>query len=232
MNEAAKVALGTWLFRIDAHCDFKPLHWDTILCDSTKRGDLTVARLDAMDKEWKWLNHWYGLCRLVKSYDGDTPGLEAKWQDPNVPKKNCPAILPNMAATGCGMCIQRAFYEEIGGVDEDLPRMGAIGEELSIKVWLAGGKVQTRTDVVVGHIFGTGGYDTAGVRRARQGLWEKYGDRYEEILAKFPDWDVSILVRPTSQRSGADLRTVIVETEDIQETGATMNQLAQTVERF
>jgi hypothetical protein len=81
------------------------------------------------------------------------------------------------------------FYWEIGGADESLAPMGAIGEEFSVKTWCNGGKVQTRTDVMIGHIFDTGGYDTSGVHEAREALVKQFGHRYQEIRDKFPDLD-------------------------------------------
>ena len=66
--------------------------------------------------------------------------------------------------------------------------MGAIGEEFAIKAWLQGDGCFTRTDVSIGHIFGTGGYDTSGVTKALEVLHQRYGDHYEEIAAHFPGW--------------------------------------------
>ena len=55
------------------------------------------------------------------------------------------------------------FYREIGGADERLPMMGAIGPEFAAKAFVYGDGLFTRTDLLMGHVWSTGGYDTSGV---------------------------------------------------------------------
>lgn len=219
MNSAAQMATGTHLLRIDAHCDFSPDGWDVMMEEVTGEKDITVAVLTATDKQWKRIpGHWYGFCRLLKTADEQGRlGLEAKWQKPNKDKDIYQMLEPNMAFTGCGFMLRRDFYFQIGGADEDLPKMGAIGEEFAIKAWAAGGKVQTRTDVMIGHIFDTGGYDTTGVHDARVVLLEKYGDAYDAVKEKFPHFDTGIQLRSAAHK-GPDIRTVIVTRTDTSET--------------
>jgi len=209
MNAAAKMAMGEFLFRIDAHCDFSPKGWDMMLAEVTGPKTITVAILTALDKKWNHIKgHWYGMCRLL-------PNMEAKWIKPNRDHNAYKTVEPNMAFTGCGWLIPTAFYWELGGADESLPKMGAIGEEFAVKAWLAGGNVQSRTDVLVGHIFGTGGYDTMGVVEAQKMLVEKYGSRYQEIRDKFPDVEI-IPLRTAAHVQ--EKRTVIVSRKDTTET--------------
>ena len=219
MNSAAHMARSTHLLRIDAHCDFSPEAWDIMLEEVTGEKDITVAVLTATDKQWKRIpGHWYGFCRLLKTADEQGRlGLEAKWEKPNKDKSSYQTIEPNMAFTGCGFMLRRDFYFQIGGADESLPKMGAIGEEFAIKAWAAGGKVQTRTDVMIGHIFDTGGYDTSGVHDARVALLEKYGDAYDAVKAKFPHFDTGIQLKSAAHK-GPDIRTVIVNRTDTTET--------------
>jgi len=233
MNRATDVATGEFLFRIDAHCDFSPIGWDKMLMEVTGEKDITVAVLTATDKEWKRLpGHWYGFCRLIQTADSDgTIGLEAKWQKPNRDHTAYSIVEPNMGLTGCGWMIQRDFYDEVGRADESLPKMGAIGEEFAIKAWAAGGRVQTRTDVLVGHIFGTGGYDTSGVKIAQQALWERYSWCYDDVAAKFPDYEGVKLVR--ADQPGKPLRTVTVDRVDTKNTTeADGKLLRRRIERY
>ena len=244
MNLAAEKATGTHLFRIDAHCDFSPAGWDDLLCDSTGPSDLTITVLTATNGYWEdtppdrqsnWLKqghtadewpyweripgHWYGFARIIVN---DRGGLECKWQKPNRDRDAYAPLEPNMGATGCGMCIRRDFYWTIGGADESLPKMGAIGEEFAIKTWhhnlttKAFGRVQTRTDVMVGHIFGTGGYDTSGVIDAQIALNEKYGSILPDVIDRFPDWDVDRIVK--TDQPGKPIRTVTVDRVDTTDT--------------
>jgi glycosyltransferase involved in cell wall biosynthesis len=209
MNAAARLASGEYLLRIDAHCDFSPLGWDQMMVEPTGDKTITVAVLTALDKNWNRLKgHWYGMCRLM-------PNMEAKWLKPNRDHLGYKTVEPNMAFTGCGWLIPTEFYWQLGGADESMPKMGAIGEEFAVKAWLAGGKVQTRSDIIIGHIFGTGAYSTADVKKAQEMLVEKYGNRYWEIVDKFPDVNVVPL------RSAANVkekRAVIVNRWDTTET--------------
>jgi len=220
MNMGAKSATGTHLFRIDAHCDFSPVGWDELLIESTGPKDLTISVLTATDKSWNRLpGHWYGFARLITNEQG---GLECKWQKANKDHDEYAPLEPNMGATGCGMCIRKDFYWEIGGADDTLPKMGAIGEEFAIKTWHHNithhlfGRVQTRTDVMVGHIFGTGGYDTSGVLVAQQKLHAQYGHVLPQILSRFPDWDEMKIVK--TDQPGKPIRTVTVDRTDIMDT--------------
>ena len=219
MNLAAAMATQEYLLRIDAHCDFSPHGWDAMMMQVTGERDLTIAVLTALDEDWNRLpGHWYGLCRIIVNEDTEgRKGLECKWQKPNRDHSVYKAVEPNMGATGCGMMIRKAFYQEIGGADEDLAPMGAIGEEFAVKVWLNGGKCQTRTDVTIGHIFGCGaGYDTSGVRQTQQALWEKYGHCHAALAEKFPTFEGLKLIR--TDQKGPDVRTVIVNRLDVGDT--------------
>lgn len=214
MNQAAEVATGTHLLRIDAHCDFSPKGWDQMMEEVTGPRDMTQAVLTAVDKSWNRLKgHRYERCRLLPNY-------EAKWEKPNLaplgavhrdPYGYC---IPNMSSTGCGFMLRKEFYTLIGGADESYPKMGAIGEEFSVKTWMFRGKVQTRTDVIIGHIFDTGSYDTGGVIEARKRLVERFGARYGKIREKFTDLDWEENLRPTAVHSDKK-RTVIVDRTDV-----------------
>lgn len=250
MNWAVKESTGTHILRIDAHCDFSPIGWDVMMETATGPMDMTQAVLTACRIEWDRLNdidkarwlaksktpqewiawdripgHRYERCRLL-------PTMEAKWEKPNRIEegKLQPMLIPNMSSTGCGMMWRREFYDLIGGASEDLPPMGAIGEEFSVKTWLAGGRVQTLTRVMIGHIFSTGAYDTVGVLRARQMLVDRYGRRYPEIRAKFPDLDWEEELKPTTEFK-EHARTVTVTrsetTESKDEEGKVIMQLTE-----
>lgn len=243
MNEAAKKAKGDYLLRIDGHCDFYTPGWDLKMAEVTDDKTITVAILTAIYhskaelknekmhkrakaekwRDWKRLpGHWYGMCRLEEN-------MEAKWEKPNK-YREYPTIVPNMAFTGCGWLISKKFYWELGGAWEAMPPMGAIGEEFAIKAWLNGGKVQSRTDVVIGHIFGTGAYDTKSVHDALAMLKAQYGDRYEEIKAHFPDVKTMPL-RESKQIQ--DRRTVTVNRTDTTETKDKDGKvIAKLVEHF
>lgn len=175
--------------------------------------------------------HWYGQTRLIVSEHAGRKGLEAKWYGANRDHKT--GVFPTMAATGCGMCLRKSWYEEIGGADEMLPPMGAIGEEFAVRTWLAGGKCQLHCDVTIGHVFGTGGYNSQGVLIAQQALYDQFGDRYDEIAGRpeFAGWDGQP-VRRTDQ-PGKPIRTVDVIRTDTHDTKDTAGKLIRRrIERF
>ena len=208
MNEGMKRAIGSHMLRIDAHCDFSPDGWDQVMVGCTGEKDMTQAVLTATDKQWERIpGHYYERCRLL-------PTMEAKWEKPNITDGVSPILVPNMSSTGCGFCMMKDWYWYIGGADESLPAMGAIGEEFSVKTWLNGGKVQTCTSVMIGHIFDTGGYDTGGVIKSRKALVSMYGDRYNEIRDKFPDIEIEgedvIKMKPTSVDSNTSHDDIVV----------------------
>jgi cellulose synthase/poly-beta-1,6-N-acetylglucosamine synthase-like glycosyltransferase len=257
MNKAAAVTKCDYLLRIDAHCDFSPPGWDMLMAEATGEKDITVAVLTALKIPWqhlddkqkqKWLDagrkkedwhewtrekgHWYGLCRIIISEDEQgNKGLECKWQSANRDHNHYTGIEPNMGLTGCGFMLRKDFYNSIGGADEALPPMGAIGEEFALKAWAHGGKVQTHMDVTIGHIFGTGGYDTSGVKIAQQKLWMKYQDIYPSICDKFPNFE-GLKLRTTAQ-PGKSVRTVTVNRTDTHDTKDESGKLLRRkIEKF
>lgn len=256
MNFAAKKAKGEFLLRIDAHCDFDE-GWDIKMSEVTGERDITVAVLGAAAPVWEhvpdkrrqqWLDsgktpeqwqpwerlkgHWYGLCRMIVSEDGKgNKGFECKWQKPNRDHSVYKTVEPNMGLTGCGFMIRKKFYNEIGGADETLPAMGAIGEEFALKAWANGGKVQTRTDVMIYHVWGTGGYDTSGVKLAQQKLYLKYQNIYPSIVEKFPHFEGMKLIR--TDQPGRPIRTVTVDRQDNHDTrDEDGNLIRRKIEKF
>ena len=202
MNQAVKAALGKYIIRIDAHCDIDK-GWDTKLIEAFKDKPhaVVVPVITCLDKNWKrHLGHWYGFCKLL-------PTFEEKWHT----KKEYGIVEPNMGLTGCGMMMNREWYLAIGGADENMPRMGAIGPEFATYAHLHGDGVFTRTDVLLGHVFDTGGYDTSGVAKARETLSKKYGTEYFKIASKFRDWEGVSRKRITDKT----VRTVTINRRDV-----------------
>lgn len=205
MNTAAYMAEGEYLLRIDGHCDVDG-GWDVKMLEVFKEKPkaIIVAAMTAVDKEWNRIKgHYYGFCNLL-------PTMEEKHDHAKNNAKSHEPIEPNMAFTGCGFMIAKDFYWEIGGADETLPAMGAIGPEFAVKAHLFGDGVYTRTDVIIGHIFDANpGYDTSGVIRAREMLVEKYGGQYETITKKFGEIEM---------KTSATHRTITVNRTDTTET--------------
>jgi len=200
LNIGAKVAVGKYLMFTDAHCDITQ-DWDIKMMEVLRKypRGIAVAPITSMDGDWKTKRGWYGFCEM-------RPNMQPVWHG----KKTYGVIEPNMALTGCGLMMSKDFYLSFGGLDGSLPKMGAIGSEFSIHGWLDGDGIYTRTDVLLGHIFGTGGYDTAEADKAQEILHKKWGHRYGEILKHFPK-DKERLV---NMKENTKHRTVIIERKD------------------
>jgi len=205
MNRAAERAVGEYLMRSDAHCDIDH-GYDQKIIEALQIHPraVIVPVLTAVDGNWKRnLDHWYGFCKLL-------PTFEEKWWS----KPEYATIEPNMSCTGCGMSMTAKFYKEIGGADENMPPMGAIGPEFSTKAFYYGDGLFTRTDLLMGHIWSTGGYDTSGVARARQMLADRFGDFYKTIADKFNIEEQDVRKVTTDNNH----RTVTIRREDVTET--------------
>lgn len=227
MNTAAHIAQGDYLFRIDAHCDISE-DWDLKMLEVFRNRPkaVAVAPLTALNKQWNKIpGHWYGFCNLL-------PTMEEKWNHDKNNAKEHELIEMNMAFTGCGFMLRKDFYWEAGGADESLPAMGAIGPEFALKGWLFGDGCYTRTDVLLGHIFDTGGYDTSGVVVARKKLQEKYGSRYAEIKQAIGDFEIMGTQLPAVTTDKTH-RTVTINRKDEHiEKDSDGNILKKTVEYF
>lgn len=178
INQGAAEARGKYLYRIDGHCTFESEEWDLILMKATKPQTISIPALVYLTKSWKKVGHPKYTCRL-------TPQMTEEWYGLANPEK----LQKNMCHTGCGIFLEKAFFDSFGGLDESLPKMGRDGAEFAIHAWLDGDGMFTVTDVVLGHVGHTGGYNTQWVRDAEKGLQERFGNRWQEIADHFQDWD-------------------------------------------
>jgi glycosyltransferase involved in cell wall biosynthesis len=178
MNAAAKEAKGDYLFRLDGHCEMSE-GWDKLLIESCKPRGIAISSIIACDENFKDLPGFYTCCKLL-------PNMEEKWWT----RKTKDMVVPTMAFTGCGWMIRRDYYLSFGGADERLPMMGAIGPEFALQAWLDGDGCVVRKDVECKHIFGTGGFNACELVKAGEMLKKKWGNRYDELLNKFPDADI------------------------------------------
>jgi len=199
LNIASRIARGKYLMFIDAHCNITP-EWDVKMLESLLEypNGIIVAPITAINKDWSGKRGWYGFCEM-------RPNMQPVWRG----KKTYGVTEPNMAVTGCGLLMAKSFYLSFGGLDENLPKMGAIGSEFSIHGWLNGDGIYTRTDVLLGHIFDTGGYSTDEVNKAQEILHKRWGHRYQEILKRFPEHQERMKMETKKEH-----RIVVVERKD------------------
>jgi glycosyltransferase involved in cell wall biosynthesis len=211
MNEGAKIAKGEYLLRLDGHCTMGA-DWNIKLEDAIGKcgpKSIVVCPIVPLDKNWCVVGGLYAFCKLM-------PNMEEKWWTPK-PREQWNELEPNMAFTGCGFIISKDFYWEMGGCDESLPPMGAIGPEWAIKAHLFGDGVYTAKDILCGHIFSTGGYNSGGVEDALKMLKDKYGDRYDEIRRKFPMVEIEEKTKAERSAKKTD-RTIVVRKQVVHKT--------------
>lgn len=182
INKAAKIAKGSHLFILDAHCSMTP-EWDTKMLESCPEKGIVVSCIqDMYGDSYELRPGVYGHVYLNRAY-------EEKWWS----RKPVKRTEEMMCFTGCSWLIPKDYFWECEGYDESLGGYGWDGPEWACKVWMGPnpGKVFLRSDVTCGHVFGTnentklfpiskilyGDY--------RQYMIERYGDKIEAFRKKF-----------------------------------------------
>lgn len=93
-----------------------------------------------------------------------------------------PEFLETMSCLGACWFLSRAYYWQIGGLDESFGSWGQMGQELACKAWLSGGRMVTNRRTWFSHLFRTQGLDfgfpypldnaqVAHARDASRALW-------------------------------------------------------------
>lgn len=182
INEAAKIANGSHLFIIDAHCSMTK-DWDTKMLESCPEKGIVVSCIqDMFGDSYKLRPGIYGHVYLNRDY-------EEKWWD-RKPAKTTEEL---MCFTGCSWLIPKEYYWDCGGYDESLGEYGWDGPEWACKVWMGAnpGKVLLRSDVICGHVFGTNDNNKLFLTKRltlgdyKKYMMRKYGGKIERFREKF-----------------------------------------------
>ena len=148
MNDAASVASGKYLFRLDAHCSLSG-EWDARMKASCGGAHIVVPVFDMLDtKTWKGTQRDIAFTLIDHKLKNR---FVRRWK----PLRERHIEEDTMGMVGAAWMIQKDYYQSLGGSDESLGAYGAIGTEWPLKVWLTGGRVLIRTDVVCAHLFRT-----------------------------------------------------------------------------
>lgn len=187
INKAARIANGSHLFILDAHCSMTE-GWDEKLLEACEDNTIVVCAIqDMMPDTWKFRAGVYNHVYLNTEY------TEKWWH------KAEQSIEEMMCFTGCAWLIPKNYFWALDGYDESLGKYGWDGPEWSLKVWLNDeypGRVLLRSDVICGHIFGTNdGNILYPARTIGASLWykyasEKWGHKVQALVKKFnpPGW--------------------------------------------
>ena len=196
-NEAARMAAGKYVMKVDAHCAFDK-GFDAKLI-AVCEPDMTVIprmyNLHAFD--------WMCPACGYRSYQGPKPGacgcgsemvMDIIWQ----PRKNTSSdfarfdrslhfqywreyrkrpeakgdIADVMCCVGAAWMMERERYWQLGGMDENHGSWGQMGVELACKSWLSGGRQVVYKNTWFAHMFRTQPgfgfpYPNPGVSKAR-----------------------------------------------------------------
>lgn len=190
MNEAARIAVGQYLFRIDAHCTMNE-GWDTKLkCACDDRSIVVPVIKELNPDTWQIYE---------KSPIGAFAYLDQnfchKWWSNYKPQKSWKIIEEIMSFIGSAWMIKKEYFEQLGGFDDmTLGKYGFDSEEISLKVWLSSqypGRVLLRTDVICGHRFYNNKEERPFIEwgipfsQWRQKVIDRYGDRIYELIKRF-----------------------------------------------
>ena len=148
LNVAANRANGEYLFKVDGHCIMSP-HWDTLMKEVCQANDMVVACIREIDDEtWTVRDKGFDFVTIK-------PDLNVVKTDKQ--KFNGEKVAETMASIGCAWMIHKDRFNELEQNWEELGRLGALGVEWALKIWLSGGRTLVHKDVICGHLFRYGG---------------------------------------------------------------------------
>lgn len=187
INEAARVAKGKYLMKLDAHCAVGP-GFDRILIDDYQEGWTVVPRMYNLDVEtWQpKLNK-----RTDYMYIGMHPGHELRpeyyeykdYKGPEYRRLRQPdtdkEIDETMCCMGPGWFLSAETFWKTGGCDEGHGSWGQQGVEVALKAWLSGGALMVNKKTWFAHWFrGNEGFpypisgkDIEAARQYSKDLW-------------------------------------------------------------
>lgn len=182
-NEAARLASGKWLMKVDAHCAFD-MGFDVKLMANIKE-DWTVAptmrNLHAFDWVCEEGHRRYqspsGPCTVC----GKPTTRDVVWIPKTNPQSNsyCFDVEPHfqyfnaytkrpegkgdltesMSLQGSCFMVSRERYFDLNLCDESFGSWGSQGIEVAVKSWISGGRVMINHNTWYAHMFRTQGED-------------------------------------------------------------------------
>ena len=150
VNEAARLAQGKHLMKLDAHCILGE-GYDLILADDCEY-DWTVIprRYGVIEKTWEpRIRGKVDYMRLTSLLEPHDLGLRAvQWRHH---KKRPERIDDVMTCQGSGWFLHTKRFWEHGGLDEKHGHFGAMGAEIGNKAWLSGGRLVVNKNTWYAH---------------------------------------------------------------------------------
>ncbi len=172
INEAARVASGKYIMKLDAHCNVAP-GFDKVLKEDCKYEWTMVPRMFNLDIETfqpqyidsvrkgfaKAKIHDYMYISgpehdewpLRAMYFGKYAGVSHRR-----PEENDNLVDETMGCMGPGWFMHKDRFWELGGCDENHGGWGQQGVEVSLKAWLSGGALMVNKKTWFSHWFRSG----------------------------------------------------------------------------
>jgi len=218
INEAARIAKGRFIMKLDAHCNVGP-GFDRILCEDWKPGWTIVPRMYNLDVEtWEPKLHkcvdymyagWNEKGELRALYY--TGSERRRWHDREE------EIGETMCCMGPGWFLNKDEFWANGGCDEEHGHWGQQGIEVSFKAWLSGGALMVDKHTWFAHWFRGGGgpgfpypISQSTINHARQysmelwlkDAWPQQTRSWKWLVEKFkpPSWEDYLLL--TDEKTG------------------------------
>ncbi|XP_041354301.1 polypeptide N-acetylgalactosaminyltransferase 3-like [Gigantopelta aegis] len=151
----AERAEGQVLVYLDSHTEvnegwLEPIAWE-IYKDARTVVQPAIDIIDPITFDYrKYMENMRGEFEWTLGYTfSPIPQDELLKRNPSDPIAT-PAII------GCCFAVDKTYFLDIGGLDVDMKTWGAEDVELSLRVWMCGGKMKILECSRVGHIFKTG----------------------------------------------------------------------------
>jgi len=166
INQAARLAKGEYIFKLDAHCALDDA-FDLKLAIDCQYDWTVVPRMYQLDPN-KWapkLNKKTDFM-FFRSPDATEHQFRIDYYDArtarNFPNeyrafKKAPwrqgDICDTMTCIGAGWFMHKGRFWELGGMDEEHGHWGQMGVELSCKTWLSGGRMVVNKKTWFAHLW-------------------------------------------------------------------------------
>lgn len=142
INQAAKLATGKYIFKVDAHCIFDE-GFDVKLAEDCEYDWTAIPRRHGViEDKWKRRPGKVDYMRLTSPSERGDLGLRAKaWPDYRKRPEAQGDITDVMTCQGSGWFQYKERFFELGALDERHGHWGALGCEVGCKTWLSGGRL-------------------------------------------------------------------------------------------
>lgn len=182
-NEAAKMARGKYVMKLDAHCSMAQGFDKVLLADMQDDWTVvpTMRNLHAFDWVCKNGHRRYQGPSGVCTDCGEPTTRDIRWIAKPSPQSNCYTfdpephfqyfrefnkrpegqgdITPTMSLQGSCFMMTKKRYFDLNVCDESWGSWGSQGIEVAVKSWLSGGQVMVNRKTYYAHMFRTQGAD-------------------------------------------------------------------------